>query len=101
MEEVKEGFRTTEVDEDIKAQALRFLRQRLEKLLDEMGIVMGPNGIRQWKGKDLVIPWFSWDSQPAPDYAAAMVDQPVTVIYHPKNPKCSLIYQFAEYEAQP
>ena len=35
------------------------------------------------------------------DYAAAMVDQPVTVIYHPKNPKCSLIYQFAEYEAQP
>jgi Protein of unknown function (DUF3592) len=35
------------------------------------------------------------------DYAAARVDQPVTVIYHPKNPKRSLVYEFAEYEALP
>ena len=35
------------------------------------------------------------------DYAAATVDQPVTVIYHPKNPKRSLVYEFSEYEALP
>jgi len=35
------------------------------------------------------------------NYVAATVDQPVTVIYHPKNPKHSLIYEFAEYEALP
>ncbi|TMQ30495.1 MAG: hypothetical protein E6K70_24080 [Planctomycetota bacterium] len=35
------------------------------------------------------------------DYAAAKMDQPVTVIYHPKNPKRSLVYEFSEYEALP
>jgi hypothetical protein len=35
------------------------------------------------------------------DYAAATVDQPVTVLYHARNPRRSLIYEFAEYEALP
>ena len=33
------------------------------------------------------------------DFAQAAVGQLVTVIYHPKKPKRSLIYEFAEYEA--
>jgi ABC-type transport system substrate-binding protein len=45
------------------------------QLLDEMGIVdTDGDGIREWEGENLVIPMFSWNSDPAPDYVAAMVD---------------------------
>lgn len=45
------------------------------QLLDEMGIVDGDgDGIREWNGENLVIPMYSSNQDPNPDYVAAMVD---------------------------
>jgi hypothetical protein len=35
------------------------------------------------------------------EYAAATIGQPVTVIYHPRRPRRSVIYEFSEYQAVP
>ncbi|MCE2472311.1 MAG: ABC transporter substrate-binding protein [Anaerolineae bacterium] len=44
-------------------------------LMDEMGIVdTDGDGLREWEGSNLEIPMFAWNSDPAPDYVAAMVD---------------------------
>jgi peptide/nickel transport system substrate-binding protein len=45
------------------------------QLLDEIGIVdTNGDGLREWEGENMVIPMYSWNADPAPDYVAATVD---------------------------
>ncbi len=44
-------------------------------LLDEIGIVdTNGDGLREWEGENMIIPMYSWNSDPAPDYVAATID---------------------------
>ena len=46
-----------------------------KKLLDDIGIVdTNADGFREFKGKELVIPLIAGNSDPTPDYVAAVVD---------------------------
>jgi peptide/nickel transport system substrate-binding protein len=45
------------------------------QLLDEIGITDSDgDGFREFNGEKLVVPLFSWNADPAPDYVAAIVD---------------------------